>query len=100
MSRKSPDPRPEPGITEAAENAELRIRVLQSRLAATEDLEWELQKYFAAQPAAEVSPIRERVIDGVVDRILRGWEDSPLEKEIVARLIERIFERITNKPRE
>lgn len=95
MSRRSPEPKPEPGIAEAAENAELRIRVLQSRLAqhdsAAEDLEGELRKLFSTEGSAEV---RKRVIDGVVERILREWEGSPLEEEIVERLVERTSERL------
>jgi hypothetical protein len=113
MSRKNPESKAEPGIKEVAENAELRIRVLQSRLAeresggrkmdAVDDLERELQKYFSAESGrAPLDQIRKRVIDGVVDRIIRDWEPSseqegdtaPLESEIVSRLVERIFERL------
>ena len=102
--RKSPEPRPEPGIAEAAENAEHRIRVLQNRLAerdsggrkeAAEDLEWELQKYFAAEAGRNLDRIRRRVIEGVVDKILRDWEGTaPLENDVVSRLVERIHERL------
>ena len=111
MSRKSPEHRSEPGITEVAENAELRIRVLQSRLAeresggrkmdAVDDLERELQKYFSAESGrAPLDQIRKRVVDGIVEKILRDWEpaqeggESPLETEIVGKLVERIFERL------
>jgi len=111
MSRKSPEPRTEPGIAEVAENAELRIRVLQSRLAeresggskadAVDELERELQKYFSAESGrAPLDQIRKRVIDGIVDKILRDWDQSqqgeatPLENEIVSKLVERIFERL------
>ena len=101
MSRKGAEPKPEPGITEVMENAELRIRVLQDRLAgrdtgtrkdAAEDLEGELRKLFLAEASRmPLDQIRKRVIDGVVDKILRDWEqESPLENEIVDRLIERI----------
>lgn len=106
MSRKSP----EPGIAEAAENAELRIRVLQSRLAErdsgvrksdpVEDLEWELQKYFAGEAGRNLDQIRRRVIDGVVDKILEDWESAaPIENEIVSRLVERIYERLAPETR-
>ena len=106
MSRKSPEPRAELGITEVAENAELRIRVLQSRLAeretggrrmdAVDDLERELQKYFSAESGrAPLDQIRKRVVDGIVEKILRDWEpsqegaESPLETEIVGKLVTR-----------
>lgn len=109
VSRKNPEPKAEPSITEAAERAGILIRGLQNRLAehpsdeSTEDLEWELQKSFAAEAGAEISgrfplnQIRERVIEGVAEKILRGWEwrqdgkTAPLENEVIEKLIERVF---------
>jgi len=96
MSRRSSEPKPEPGIAEAAENAELRIRVLQNRLAerdsgVAEDLEGELRKLFSTEASSE---IRRRAVDGVVEKILQEWDGAPLENEIVERLVERIFERL------
>lgn len=111
MSRKSLESRAEPNITAAAERAGMLIRGLQSRLTdraeeSTEDLEWELQKCFAAEAGPEVASrfpmnqLRQRVAEGVAEKILAGWEWSqddmaaPLENEIVEALIERIFERL------
>ena len=116
MSRKNPDHKNEPPITEAAEKAELLIRGLQSRLAEcaggakaepTEDLEWELERYFAAETSKQVtalSPlhqIRKRVVEGVAEKVMHGWEWSqdgtvaPLENDVIERLVERVFERLT-----
>jgi hypothetical protein len=109
VSRKNPEPKAESSVTEAAERAGILIRGLQNRLAehpsdeSTEDLEWELQKSFAAEAGAEISgrfplnQIRERVIEGVAEKILRGWEwrqdgkTAPLENEVIEKLIERVF---------
>lgn len=106
MSRKGP----EPGIAEVAESAEQRIRVLQNRIAEresggrkgdpAEDLERELQKYFSAAAAVDVDQIRRRVIDGVVEKLIRDWGGAaPLEDEIVNRLVERVLERFTSGSR-
>jgi len=115
VSRKNPDPKSEPPITEAAEKAELLIRGLQSRLAEcaaevkaepAENLEWELERYFAAETSKQVTAlaplhqIRKRVVEGVAEKVLNGWELSqvgkvaPLENEVIERLVERVFERL------
>jgi hypothetical protein len=112
VSRKSTESKTQPNITEAAERTGLLIRGLQNRLAdrpsdeSAENLEWELQKYFAAEVGPEIScrfplnKLRQRVIDGVADKILAGWEwgqegnATPLENEVTQKLIERIFERL------
>src|SRR5579863_2581162 len=55
VSRKSTESKAEPDIRAAAERTGLLIRGLQNRLAdrpsdeSAENLEWELQKYFAAE---------------------------------------------------
>lgn len=116
MARKNPDPRNEPPITEAAAKAELLIRGLQSRLAEcaaevraepAENLEWELERYFAVETGKQVTAlapldqIRKRVVEGVAEKVLHGWEWSqagkvaPLENEVIERLVERVFERLT-----
>ena len=97
--------KPEPNITEAAEKTGLLIRGLQSRLLegvgevqedpgdTTTDLENQLQAYFAGWPGEQSSVaatrIRSRVIDGVAERILRGWQHegkgNPFEHEVVER---------------
>ena len=115
MSRKNPDPKNEPPITEAAAKAELLIRGLQSRLAEcaaevkaepAENLEWELERYFAVETRKQVTAlapldqIRKRVVEGVAEKVLNGWEWSqdgkaaPLENEVIERLVERVFERL------
>ena len=111
QSRK---PKPEQNISEAAEKTGLLIRGLQSRLLdtnagvqrqpgdATEDLEQQLQQYFACSSGEEIPVtshlnwIRNRVIDGVADRIMRGWQQSgkahPFEGEVIERLIDGVIE--------
>jgi hypothetical protein len=98
-------------ITEAAERARVMIQDLQSRLRvdppaedSTEDLEKQLQQYFETAGAGApslLSEIRNRVIEGVVERILREWEKpqhgeaSAIENEVVTRLIDRVLERLS-----
>lgn len=117
MSRKTTESRTGQNIAEAAERTELLIRGLQNRLGdqladdSTESLEWQLQRYFETEAGPGIScrfplnQIRQRVIDGVVAKILSGWEwaedgkSAPLENEIVEKLIERVFERLaTGRP--
>jgi hypothetical protein len=72
-----------------------------------EDLDKQLQEYFAAAAAAPTCPsndLRARVIDGVVEKILRAWEDprgrvsESFKKAVMERLIERVFEFIAKGP--
>jgi len=107
--------KPEPNITEAAEKTGLLIRGLQSRLLegasevheqpgdTTANLEKQLQEYFALYWPGEGGPgtgplnrIRHRVIDGVAERILRGWQQDgkahPFENEVIERLVDGVFE--------
>jgi hypothetical protein len=111
-SRKNPENKPEPvqePIIEAAEKATLVIRGLQSRLRArpadlaeesSDDLERQLQQYFATSLAPSqrtplLNDLRNRVIDRVADRILAHWENSSaLENEVIERLIDRVIERL------
>jgi hypothetical protein len=113
-SRKDPEKKADPGsseILEAAEKASLVIRGLQSRLRAragpdpaeesSEELERQLQQYFATnvpapQRVALLNEIRDRVVDGVAERILRHWaqENSALECAVIERLIERILDHL------
>src|SRR6185437_7485052 len=115
---------PGPNLTESAERAGRMIRGLQSRLMgqpgespgankdepkqeiadqpAGEDLDRELQQYFATSAQAVERPpmvdeIRSRALDGVVDKILREWEESDpgaLEHELADRLIQRLLDRL------
>lgn len=103
--RKTPETTTEPNIAQAAEKASLVIRGLQSRLRqrpldpveeSPEQLEQQLQQYFARTTphSSGLTEIRTRVVDGVVDRILRQWElGAALEPEVVERLIARVLER-------
>ena len=105
-SRKNAEPRTEPNLAEAAEKASLVIRGLQSRLRqrpvepaeeTPEQLEQQLQQYFAKSTPQTglLGDIRKRVVDGVVDRILREWDQgTALELEVVERLIHRVLERL------
>jgi hypothetical protein len=112
-SRKDPDKKLEPpgsDIQQAAEKASLVIRGLQSRLRtrtsadpaeeSPEELEQQLQQYFATsvpapQRAGMLNDIRDRVVDGVADRILRQWaQGSAIESEVIERLISRVLERL------
>ena len=98
-ARKSVETAPEPNLTQAAEQASLMIRGLQSRLRpravepveeSPDQLEEQLQQYFE-----RASPdLRGRVVEGVVDRILQQWDGNSLESEIVDRLIARVLDRI------
>jgi len=98
-ARKTAESTTEPNITQAAEQASLVIRGLQSRLRpraaeaveeSPEQLEEQLQQYFErATPA-----LRKRVVEGVVHLILGDWDTDALEAEIVERLIARVLDRI------
>ena len=122
--RKNPESKGEPKITEAAQKAGVLIRELQSRLRATaelptsaadgtaarqfdestDELEEQLQRQFESQSFRsapnKLKDIRGRVVEGVVDRIMREWEWSAggkansLDNEVVERLIQRVLERL------
>jgi hypothetical protein len=105
-ARKNPETKTEPNLAEAAEKATLVIRGLQSRLRqrpatepaeeSPEQLEQQLQQYFSRSTpqTGGLADIRNRVVDGVVDRILLQWEHgTALEQEVVERLIRRVLER-------
>jgi hypothetical protein len=72
-----------------------------------DDLERQLQAYFegpapSPSPATILDELRNRVIDGVVDRILAEWAnpqraDAGLRQEVMERLIERVLEEFKNK---
>jgi hypothetical protein len=88
------------------------------REASPDELERELQQLFEESPGADVTAsdaepvpepvldaIRDRVIEGVVDRILQEWQrpgnagTSPLQREVTERLIQRVIQGIgTSKP--
>lgn len=122
-ARKTAEIRSEPKISEVAEKTRVLIRGLQSRLSAEapaefhergedtqDDLEKQLQRYFesagvgpqqsGSAESSVLSDIRTRVIDGVVERILREWDrpqgetSGALENEVINRLIERVLHRL------
>jgi hypothetical protein len=114
-SRKDPEKKPEPAgsdIQQAAEKASLVIRGLQSRLRtrpsaepaeeSPEELEQQLQHYFATstslpspQRGGLLNDVRDRVVDGVTERILRHWaQGSAIETEVIERLISRVLENL------
>jgi len=74
-----------------------------------EEMERQLHKLFERTAGRTVATtgllkeIRERVVDGVAERILRDWESSeqdfkPLEDEVVARLIARVMDGLKPGP--
>jgi hypothetical protein len=85
----------EPKLSDATEKARAVIEGLHSRLkeaglpAAPDDLERQLEAYFKSNA---VSSLRERVIEAVVERILRDWDQ--VENEVVERLVERLVSRL------
>ncbi len=104
----------------ATQRAGLAIRELQTRLtgrataepASEEDLEKQLQHYFNRNATAEnnaessvVKVLRDKVVDGVVDRILREWQhpggndESALQREVMDRLIDRILNQMASGSR-
>ena len=120
--RKLAENKTEPKFAEAAEKTRVLIQGLQSRLrpeAVTavqdrpdetqNDLERQLESYFenavekseqGAPPTTILNEIRARVVEGVVERILREWDRpkdghaTPLENEVVERLIESVIQRL------
>ena len=112
----------EPKLTEAAARTAGVLQTLQSRLKreapplpreGLDELGNELQEYFAAaatapSPAAKVpaphtpNDVRELVIQGAVDQILRCWQDPnsgflALRQEIIGRLVERVLAELSEK---
>jgi hypothetical protein len=119
----------EPKLADAAAKTTAVLESLRSRLnreanqhesmvAAVPDvpdeLDRELEQYFAARPAETASvsvlpeiriprEIRAEVINGVVDRILRSWgapqgEIPPsIKSEIIARLVEHVLAELLKK---
>ena len=63
-----------------------------------EELGRQLEEYFSASvgpSAGALEQIREKVIQGVVDRIFQAWEDprgASIKSQVVQRLIDRVLE--------
>jgi hypothetical protein len=115
----------EPKLAEAAARTTAALESLRSRLnreglpvesalepPAPDDLEAQLERYFASpppQPAAAPSDapilgeIRAQVVDGVVDRILRSWGEpsgqlsANIRSEVIARLVEYVLADLLKK---
>ena len=111
-----------PDLAGATQLAGLAIRDLQSRLggrtvsrpadaedatAPSDELDKQLQHYFdrtgaasASVPPSVLEALREKVVEGVVERILREWKqpgstsESLLQQEVMDRLIARVLERM------
>jgi hypothetical protein len=80
-----------------------------SNLPEVEDLETELARYFTLRgsghslPDGALEQLRQRVVDGVAERIMRQWErggesaafQTAFENGVLERLIQRMFERLT-----
>ena len=103
-------------LTEAAEKTTAVLQGLQSRLSreaagvrsaqpeVPDELGKQLEEYFAAASlpgaADRLDEIRSRVMEGVVERILRGWQEpggrlsAAFKDALVERLIERVLDAI------
>jgi hypothetical protein len=97
-----PAEKSEPKLTEATRKTAAALAGLQSRLGPVaaepnDDLSRELQEYFSAPAPTSASPddLRERVIDGVVERILRSWDEPELKGAVLERLVERVVQRLS-----
>jgi hypothetical protein len=106
----------EPKLTEAAAKTTAVLQTLQSRLnreaapgETPDELGEQLQRYFAAAtddqtlPARISADIRNQVIDGVVERILRSWGEADgqisasIKSEVMGRLVERVLAGLLQK---
>src|ERR1700690_1480390 len=105
----------EPKLTEATAKTTAALQTLQSRLnkevapvETPDELGEQLQKYFAASGdpprAVKIPPeIRNLVIDGVGEKILRSWEEpgadvsGSIKSEVIGRLVERVLAELLNK---
>jgi hypothetical protein len=103
-------------LTEAAAKTTAVLQTLQSRLnremapsEIPDELGEQLQRYFATAtedqplPAKISADIRDQVIDGVVERILRSWGEpdgqlsASIKSEVIGRLVERVLAGLLKK---
>ena len=110
-------------LTEAAEKTTAVLQGLQSRLSreagartappeVPDELGKQLEEYFAAAshpsatdpgPSADLDGIRSRVMEGVVERILRAWQEpggrlsAAFKDALVERLMERVMDSLQNQ---
>ena len=111
----------EPKLAEAAAKTTAVLESLRSRLnrevrppEVPDELDRELEQYFAAKPAEPVASggssevripneIRAEVINGVVERILRSWGaphgeiPASIKSEVIARLVEHVLGELLKK---
>ena len=122
----------EPKLADAAAKTTAVLETLRSRLnrepilqerpllespEVPDELDRQLEQYFATTPKAPAAPvpasvhaevripseIRAQVIDGVVDRILRSWGASngeippSIKSEVIARLVEHVLGELLKK---
>ena len=96
-------------LTEAAEKTTAVLQGLQSRLSreaagvrsaqpeVPDELGKQLEEYFAAASSVTLDDLRNRVMEGVAERILRGWQEpggrlsAAFKDALVERLIERVL---------
>lgn len=95
-------------LTEAAEKTTAVLQGLQSRLSREagglrtarpeipDDLGKQLEEYFAAASPVTLDDLRNRVMEGVVERILRAWQEPSggLSTGFKDALVERLMERV------
>ena len=99
-------------LTEAAEKTTAVLQGLQSRLnreaggvgaaqpEIPDELGKQLEEYFAGATSVTLGDLRNRVMGGLVEKILRAWQEpsgrlSPAFKDaLVERLIERVLDAI------
>jgi hypothetical protein len=98
----------ESNLSETTDRAAALLEELRARLKiepapppqeTPDDLDRELRAYFSA---SVLDDIRDRVVQGVVDRIMRAWEEpaakgsggGAMEEAVVNRLIDRVLERL------
>jgi hypothetical protein len=101
-------------LSEATEKTTAALQGLQSRLSrqhprvaapeeTMEDLGRQLQEYFSTSvilPFRGPNEIREQVVQGVAEKIMRAWEEphgqlsEAFKKELVDQLVERVLDRL------
>jgi hypothetical protein len=75
--------------------ARLNREAAAPREATSDELGRQLEEYFSAAVAKSYTAqgqLRERVIEGVVEKILRAWQEPDLKRAIMERLIDRVLE--------
>jgi hypothetical protein len=102
-------------LTEAAEKTTAVLQGLQSRLnreagwvraaqpEIPDELGKQLEEYFAAATSATLDHLRNRVMEGLVEKILRTWQEpsgrlsAAFKDALVERLIDRVLDALHNE---